>query len=129
MGRVATAFTGEALFVGGLDISPTFAAERPQASTVASIGPTTPDAGPRTGAYLRSSRSFEAISSADVGEAVDEKPVNPFCSGKAPSPDGLLGRHDALIWLGNAHEFRCATTGAPMGYFTTSRRKLRKHFS
>lgn len=128
MGRVATAFTGEALFVGGLDISPTFAAERLQASTVASIGPITSDAGSRTRAYLRSSRSFEAISSADVAEAVDEKPVNQFCSGKAPSP-GLLGRHDALTWLGNAHEFRCATASGAMGCFTTSRRKFRKHFS
>lgn len=83
MGRVATAFTGEALLAGGLDNSPTFAAEKPETSVGASIDPTAPDAGLGARPPLRSSRNVEATSSADVEEAIDEdedKPINKFCS-------------------------------------------------
>jgi hypothetical protein len=64
MRRMATAFTGAALFVGGLDISPTFAAEKPQTSTGPSIDPIAPNAGPPMGTYLRSHQYLEVIASA-----------------------------------------------------------------
>ena len=104
MRRVAIAFTGAALFVGGLDVSPTFAAENPQTSAGPSIDPIAPNAGPHIRAYLRSFSNFEVISSA-VPEDV----------GTAANADGLPERLGVLTRLGNAHEFRHATTGSPMG--------------
>jgi hypothetical protein len=132
MRRMATAFTGAALFVGRLDISPTFAAEKPQTSTGPSIDPIAPNAGPPMGTYLQSHQYLKVIASAAPGDVVGEdgeKPVNQFNS-ETDAGAGRPGeRRAALIWLGNVHEFRRAITTSPMGDFTTSRRKFSKHFS
>jgi hypothetical protein len=132
MRRMATAFSGAALFVGGLDISPTFAAEKPQTSTGPSIDPIAPNAGPPMGTYLRSPQYLEAIASVvpvDVVHEDGEKPDYQFNS-ETDAGAGRPGRRrGALIWLGNAHEFRRAITTSPMEDFTTSRRKFSKHFS
>jgi hypothetical protein len=125
MRRLAIAFTGAALFVGGLDLSPNFAAEKPQASAGASIDPIALNVVPCVWGRPRSPRSFEKLSFVDPEEEIDKdgkKPINqPY-----PTVDA---QPDTLIWLGNAHEFRRATASAPMGCFTTSRRKFSKHFS
>src|SRR5688572_24906669 len=64
MRTVATAFTGEALFAGGLDISPRFAAGKPQASVAAFIAVSVaPRASARKKAYRQFPFEFEAISS------------------------------------------------------------------
>ena len=99
MRRVATAFIGSALFGGGLGASSTFAAEKPQTSAGPSIDP------------------ISAVLEDAVGQD-GRKSANPLNHGT-----------DAQARPGNAHEFSRATTSFSMGYFTTSRRKFRKHFS
>jgi hypothetical protein len=125
MRRLAIAFIGAALFVGGLDLSPTFAAEKPQVSAGASIDPIALNVGPCVRVCLRSPQSFEKLSSADPEDKIDKDGKEPI---NRPYPGAEAGP-DTLTWLGNAHEFRRATASAQMGYFTTSRRKFRKHFS
>ena len=132
MRGVATAFTGEALFAGGLDISPRFAAGKPQASVAPSIDPIAPRAGLSTRACRQFPQSFEAISSTLLEEAATEdgaKSANrPYWLAGA-QPDGPSRRRRTLTSPRNAHEFRGVTGSSSIGFFTTLRRKLRRHFS
>jgi hypothetical protein len=75
MRRVATAFTGEALFAGGLDISPRFPVGKPQVSVglIRSCR--------RRGSAPQFSPGFETFSAAVLAEVVAEdrnKPANPL---------------------------------------------------
>jgi hypothetical protein len=136
---VARAFTGAALFVGGLDISPTFAAEKPQALVPPSINPPLQRPGVRMRAYLRSLRSCEVISSTVPEEAADKggkKSVSPANVARELGRSNPLaidvksgcGSRNDLTSSTNARRLRRATRSSPIECFTTSRRKFSEHF-
>ncbi|WP_165187100.1 DUF2092 domain-containing protein [Caulobacter soli] len=119
------AFTGAVLFVGGLDVSPTLAAEKAAASAAPSIDPVALKAGARMGAYLRSLQSFEVNSSAVLEEVVDEAGKKSTSAVSAlyrvRRPDGFLidmtTPAKARRFVYDGHAF---TVFAPkVGYFAT----------
>ena len=124
--RMATmAFTGAVLLGLGLDISPTFAAEKPQAAAASAIDPLALQAGARMGAYLRSLQAFEVNSSAVLEEVVDD---NGKKSTNQVSAAYKVRRPDAFVIDVTApkkarrffYDGRAFTVFAPkVGYFAT----------
>ncbi len=125
MRKLAMAFTGAVLFAGGLDFSPAFAGEKPQAAAASSIDPAALKAGARMGGYLRSLSSFEVTSSAVLEEVVDEagkKNTSPVsASYKVRRPDGFVIEMTAPKKVRRfIYDGRSFTVFAPkVGYFAT----------
>jgi hypothetical protein len=118
MHTVARAFTGAALFIGGLDISPTFSAGKPQASIALFSHPIRPGVNAQMRSYLRSRRSFEVISPREV------RWLDRFTTDRRST----CGPRSGLSSSANARPLRRTTRSLPIEYFTTSRRKFSEHF-